>query len=82
MIATRRLQEDEFKACFAEPMTNVTAIASTVALRERRMYLLTIAWMATDDDTPFLWASRHRRRGSAAIPRGISNDNHAAAFAR
>lgn len=23
----RRLQEDEFKACFAEPMTNVTAAA-------------------------------------------------------
>ncbi|MER8696471.1 hypothetical protein NKI77_26225 [Mesorhizobium opportunistum] len=27
MVATRRLQEDEFKACFAEPMTNVTAKA-------------------------------------------------------
>ncbi|MFD1984884.1 hypothetical protein ACFSOZ_20320 [Mesorhizobium newzealandense] len=27
MIVTRRLQEDEFKACFAEPMTNVTAAA-------------------------------------------------------
>lgn len=25
MIATRRLDESEFKACFTEPMTNVTA---------------------------------------------------------
>ncbi|OWK20952.1 hypothetical protein AJ88_22325 [Mesorhizobium amorphae CCBAU 01583] len=28
MIAIRRLDEKEFKACFAEPMTNVTATAN------------------------------------------------------
>ncbi|RAZ89575.1 hypothetical protein DPM33_18630 [Mesorhizobium hawassense] len=27
MIVVRRLQEEEFKACFAEPMQNVTATA-------------------------------------------------------
>ena len=27
MVVTRKLQEDEFKACFAEPMSDVTATA-------------------------------------------------------
>ncbi|TGQ71605.1 MAG: hypothetical protein E5V49_03400 [Mesorhizobium sp.] len=30
MVAVRKLDEKEFKACFAEPMTNVTAIANAV----------------------------------------------------
>ncbi|RVD73752.1 MAG: hypothetical protein EOS58_01745 [Mesorhizobium sp.] len=30
MVVTRRLQEDEFKACFAEPMKNVIDTAEAV----------------------------------------------------
>ncbi|TIN27534.1 MAG: hypothetical protein E5Y31_12360 [Mesorhizobium sp.] len=30
MVVVRRLDDEEFKACFAEPMTNVTATANAV----------------------------------------------------